>query len=173
MSNVRLVPTSIDIVYEEVGGNTDKFEREFDQISENEENSVGQMIKHAKMRGDADESTILMLNVMAELYRKMEKIEQLLSNGASKYLQLSSEALIKHIGLEHFKLSAECLEVGTNYYGRIEIGTFPKREIAFFFEAVEPSLAKIKNIHLRDREAWEYYMMACERAMIRQMKGLE
>lgn len=173
MNDVRLVPATIDIAYEEVLDSVEKFEREFNEINETEENAIGQLMKHAKIRTEADESNIFMLNLMVELYRKMDKIEQLLSNGISKRLSLSSEALIKHIGLEHFRLSSECLESGKHYYGRIEIATFPKREIAFFFEAVDPSLAKIEKIHLRDREEWGYYMRACERVMIRQMKGLE
>ena len=55
----------------------------------------------------------------------------------------------------------------------VPIPTFPKREIAFYFEAVEPTLAKIEKIHVRDKEAWGYFMVACERIMIRQLKGLE
>lgn len=173
MSDIRLVQATIDLSYEEAQGESEKFEREFNQIGEAEENSITQGIKHVKVRGELDETNALMLNIMAELYRKMEKIEQILTNGKLNRLELSSQGLIESIGLEHFKLSSELLESGKHYYGRIEIATFPKREIAFYFEALEPSLAKIEKIHVRDKEAWGYYMTACERVMIRQMKGLE
>jgi len=173
MSDIRLVQATIDLSYEEVLDNNEKFEHEFNLIGVAEENSITQGIKHAKVRGELDETNALMLNIMAELYRKMEKIEQILSKGKLNRLELSSQGLIESIGLEHFKLSSESLEVGKHYYGRMEIATFPKREIALYFEAVEPSLAKIETIHVRDKEAWGYYMTACERVMIRQMKGLE
>lgn len=173
MDNIRLVPSTLDLVYEEVGENTDTFEREFNVISESEENSITQGIKHTKMRGEADETSILILNILSELYRKMDKIEHLLVHGNLKRLSLASVGLIQSIGLEHFKLTSEVLEVGKRYYGRVEIPTFPKREIAFYFEAIEPTLAKIEKIHVRDKEAWGYFMVACERIMIRQLKGLE
>lgn len=173
MDNIRLVPSTLDLAYEEVAESAEKFEREFNVISESEENSITQGIKHAKMRGESDETNILILNILSELYRKMDKIEHLLVHGNLKRLTLASEGLIESIGLEHFKLTSEVLEVGKHYYGRVEIPTFPKREIAFYFEGVEPTLAKIEKIHVRDKEAWGYFMTACERIMIRQLKGLE
>jgi hypothetical protein len=173
MSNIRLVTATIDLVYEEASENIERFEREFREISEAEENSITQGIKHAKTRGESDETNILILNILAELYRKMDKIEHMLIHGSSKRLSLSSVAFIESIGLEHFKLNSDVLEVGKHYYGRLELSTFPKREIAFYFDAIEPSLAHIEKIHVRDKEAWAYYMTACERVMIRQMKGLE
>ena len=173
MENIRLVPSTLDLVYEEVGESVENFEREFNVISESEENSITQGIKHAKMRGESDETNILILNILSELYRKMDKIEHLLVHGSLKRLSLASSAFIESIGLEHFKLTAGTLEAGKRYYGRVEIPTFPKREIAFYFEGIEPSIAKIEKIHVRDKEAWGYYMTACERIMIRQMKGLE
>lgn len=173
MSEIRLVKAMIDLSFEEVAGNSEKFEREFNQIGEAEENSITQGIKHAKTRGDLDETNALMLNIMAELYRKMEKIEQILTKGQTNRIQLASEGFIESIGLEHFRLNTETLEPGKRYYGRVEIATFPKREIGFYFEALEPALARIETIHVRDKEAWGHYMTACERVMIRQMKGLE
>lgn len=173
MSNIRFVPAVLDLAYEEVGENSEKFEREFNVISEAEENSITQGIKHVKMRGETDETNLLMLNILSELYRKMDKIEQLLMHGDSKRLALASNGYIDNIGLEHFKLTEDILETGKHYYGRLELTTFPKREIAFYFEAIDPSIAKIEKIHVRDREAWGYFMTACERIMIRQLKGNE
>lgn len=173
MSNIRLVPAVLDLAYEEVGESVQKFEREFNVISESEENSITQGIKHVKMRGESDETNLLMLNILSELYRKIDKIEQLLMHGNSKRLSLACEGYIESIGLEHFKLTEDILEVGKHYYGRLELTTFPKREIAFYFEGIEPAVAKIEKIHVRDKEAWGYFMTACERIMIRQMKGNE
>lgn len=173
MNNIRLVQATIDLDYEEVVDSTERFEREFNEISQSEESLMTQGIKHAKIRGEVDEANALIINMMAELYRKMDKIEQILIKGKLNRISLSSHGFIDGIGQEYFKLNSECLESGKHYYGRLEIATFPKREIAFYFEAVEPSLAKIEKIHVGDKEAWGYYMTACERMMIRQMKGLE
>jgi hypothetical protein len=173
MSDVRLVTATIDLVYEEVVNEGEKYELEFNEISQTDEDSIGQWVKHAKVRTETNDSDTLMLNLLVELYRKIDKIELLLTKGAPKRLELAKEAFIESIGLEHFKLNSGGFEPGKRYYGRVEIATFPKREISFFFEAMDASLAKIVKMHVRDEKEWEYYMRACERAMIRQMKGLE
>jgi hypothetical protein len=173
MSEIRLVTATIDLVYEEVGIDTEKYELEFNEISETDDDSIGQWVKHAKVRGETNDNDAVMLNLLVELYRKIDKIELLLTKGAAKRLALTSEAFIESIGLEYIKLNSEGFEAGKRYYGRVEIASFPKREIAFFFEAMDSSLAKIIKMHVRDEKEWGYYMTACERAMIRQLKGLE
>lgn len=42
-----------------------------------------------------------------------------------------------------------------------------------FFEAVTENIAKILLMHEDDEKDWSTYMMACERVIIRQMKGRE
>ena len=51
--------------------------------------------------------------------------------------------------------------------------TFPRRQIALFFEALSSKIAKITLMHEDDKKDWSAYMAACERVMIRQMKGKE
>ena len=67
----------------------------------------------------------------------------------------------------------EVLEEGRCYYGRIDMPTFPRRQIALFFEALSSKIAKITLMHEDDKKDWSAYMAACERVMIRQMKGKE
>ncbi len=88
-------------------------------------------------------------------------------------ISLINEAMIESIGFEHFKLKEAVLEVGKRYYGRIDMPIHPKREIAVFFEAIDPSLAKIVQMHDRDEKEWASYLTARERVMIRQLKGRE
>ncbi|MDD2837380.1 MAG: hypothetical protein PHX59_00345 [Sulfuricurvum sp.] len=173
MSNVRLVPAPIGMVYDEVAINVEEFEREYSQMSESDEDPIGQWLKLAKARGDTSESDPVMLNLMVELYRKMEKLEQILTMSTPKRLPLTHLANIESIGFEHFKLTEGMLERGKRYYGRIEMPIHPKREIAVYFEAIDTSLAKITQIHDRDEKEWASYMTARERVMIRQLKGRE
>jgi len=173
MNDVRLVPAPINLVYDEVSNNPEDFEREFNQMSESDDDSIGQWLKLAKARGETSESDPVMLNLMVELYRKMEKIEQILTMSTPKRLSLVNEAMIESIGFEHFKLTEGVLEVGKKYYGRVEMPIHPKRDIPIYFEAVDSSLAKIIQIHDRDEKEWASYMTARERVMIRQLKGRE
>jgi len=46
----------------------------------------------------------------------------------------------------------------------------PKRDVAIYFKALEPSLAKITMMHDRDEKEWAAYMTARERVLIREIK---
>ena len=173
MSDVRLVPAPINLVFGEVAENGENYEREFHQMSESDEDPIGQWLKLAKARGDTSESDPVLLNLMVELYRKMEKLEQLLTMSAPTRLPLEQEGTIESIGYEHFKLKEGALKPGVRYYGRVEMPVHPKRDIAVFFEALDHSLAKITQMHDRDEKEWASYLTARERVMIRQMKGRE
>ncbi len=173
MSDVRLVNAPINLVYDESSNDLEKYEREFHQMSESDDDPIGQWLKLAKARGDTSESDPLVLNLIVELYRKMDKLEQILTMNTPTRISLINEAMIESIGFEHFKLNEAVLEVGKRYYGRIDMPIHPKREIAVFFEAIDPSLAKIVQMHDRDEKEWASYLTARERVMIRQLKGRE
>lgn len=173
MSDIRLVNAPITLVYDEALNDLEKYEREFHQMSESDEDPIGQWLKLAKARGETAESDPVMLNLMVELYRKMDKLEQILTMNTPTRLSLTNEAMIESIGFEHFKLKEDALEPGKRYYGRVEMPIHPKRDIAIFFEAVDSSLAKITQMHERDEREWASYLTARERVMIRQLKGRE
>lgn len=173
MSNVRLVEAPINIVYDLAYNDPEGYEREFHQMSESDEDPIGQWLKLAKARGDTSESDPIVLNLLVELYRKIDKLEQILTMNTPQRLSLINEAMIESIGFEHFKLKEEQFEAGKLYYGRVEMPIHPKRDIAIFFEAMDGTLAKITRIHDRDEKEWASYMTARERVMIRQLKGRE
>lgn len=173
MSDVRLVNAPINLVYDETSHDLENYEREFHQMAESDDDPIGQWLKLAKVRGETSESDPVVLSLMVELYRKMDKLEQILTMSTPSRLSLMNEAMIESIGFEHFKLKDEVLEIGKRYYGRVAIPIHPKRDIAVFFEAVSPSLAKIVQIHARDEKEWASYLTSRERIMIRQLKGRE
>ncbi|MDD5717557.1 MAG: hypothetical protein PHW64_07105 [Sulfuricurvum sp.] len=173
MSTVRLVSAPINLVFSEAENDAEGYEREFHQMSESDEDPIGQWLKLAKARGETSDSDPVMLNLMVELYRKMDKLEQILTMSTPTRLALTYDGIIESIGFEHFKLKESMLEPGKQYYGRVEMPIHPKREIAVFFEALDGSLAKITQIHERDEKEWASYLTARERVMIRQLKGRE
>ena len=173
MSDVRLVNAPINLVYDEASLDLENYEREFHQMSESDDDPIGQWLKLAKARGETSESDPVVLSLMVELYRKIDKLEQILTMSTPIRLSLTNEAMIESIGFEHFKLKDEILETGKRYYGRVAMPIHPKRDISVFFEAVTPSLAKIVQMHDRDEREWASYLTARERIMIRQLKGRE
>lgn len=173
MNDVRLIEAPLTIDFEDAGVNEHEFEREFAKISETDDDAIGQWLRSAKAKGDTSDSDSVVLHLMVELYRKMDRLEHLIMGNTPKRIPLAHHCEIERIGFEHFELSKPLLETSKHYYGRLELPVHPKRETPLYFEALTPTLAKIIRIHPRDDNEWGAYMRSRERIMIRHLKGLE
>lgn len=166
----RLVPAPISICFSEAELEAEAYEREYQQLSESDDDPISQWLKLAKARGETSESDPVLLNLMVELHRKIDALEMFLKDEMPRRISLVNEAHIDSIGFEHFKLEEEMLEVGREYYGRIAMPVHPKRDVGVFFQAETSSLAKFVRIHDRDEKEWASYLTARERILIREAK---
>lgn len=173
MSDVRLVEAVLEVQFDQENRNEVEFKREYIKLSESENDAIGQWLRNAKSKGDMGDSDGVVIQLLVELYRKVEHLEQALLNTAPRRVELSQNAKIGRIGYEHFELLEPLFQTGEVYYGRLEMPIHPLRLISFYFEALSPTLAKIVRMHHRDENEWGMYMMARERAIIRQLKGYE
>ncbi len=170
MSTPRLVPAPISIQFSQIDVDKDAFEREYQQLSESDDDPISQWLKLAKARGETAESDPVLLNLIVELHRKIDALEMFLKNEEPKRVSLTCEAEIKAIGFEHFELKDALLEEGKLYYGRVDMPVHPRRDIGIFFKALSPTLAHITKMHERDEKEWAAYMTARERVLIREMR---
>jgi len=166
----RLVPAPISVLFSEASLHRELFDREYQQLSDSDENPINQWLKLAKARGETSETDPVLLNLVVELHHKIDALEMFLKNEEPKRVSLSVEAHIDSIGFEYFNLSEEILEEGIEYYGRVEMPVHPKRDVAVFFVAQSKSLAKITKIHDRDEKEWGSYLTARERILIREAR---
>ncbi len=173
MNEVRLIDAILTVRFESVSAKAEEFEREYSRLGEEEEDAIGQWMRVAKAKGETSESDPVVLHLLVELYRKMDRLENLILHSAPERRPLAQTGEIGRIGFEHFELDAPLLNPGERYYGRIELPVHPRRETPLYFEAVSPVLARITRIHPRDESEWGAYMMARERIMIRHLKGHE
>jgi len=169
-NNIRVVNAPLVIEYEQIDKRYDEFKKEYDSLSEYEEDSIGQWLKLAKAKGETKESDEVLLTLMVELHRKIDELTSLIKNEEKEYLKLNNLQRIQSIGYEHFKLEKEELETDKEYYGRILMPVFPKREIPLFFKAVAKNMAEVYLMHEKDTKDWSAYVVARERVMIREMK---
>ncbi len=172
MSDIRLVraPLKIKFSYADKG-RYEIYKREFDTLSEFDEDPVGQWLKLAKAKGETKQSDQILLTLIVELHRKVDEITRILKNEKIEFLSLDQENDIEAIGFEYFKIKDKIFEKNKIYYGRISMPVFPKRDIALFFETQEPDIAKITLMHERDMQDWNAYVVARERIMIRETKA--
>lgn len=166
----RLVDAPLEITFSEFHEN-EEMTREFNLLSESDEDPVGQWLKLARARGETSESDQVLLTLVVELHRKVDELSALLKDEKVEYLSLASNEQIEKIGFDEFYIKNPVFSLNRKYYGRISMPVFPKREIPVFFEATSENLASIKRLHERDRKDWNSYVTARERVMIRQMRA--
>lgn len=168
--NIRLVSAPISIVFSPASEDEEGFLREYHKLSQTDDDAISQWIKLAKARGDTSESDPILLNLMVELHRKIDNVERLIKNEKPVRIDLSNSADIESIGYHHFKVKGDLFSEGTEYYGRIEMPLYPKRDVGVFFRALDSNLVEIVKMHDRDEREWNTYLTARERILIREMK---
>ncbi len=173
MDSIRVVRASIDIEFEKIGQREEFFKREFDKLSEIDDDSIGHWLKLAKAKGETRESDQVLLTLVVELHRKVDEMTKLIKNEVPKKELLNTKALIEAVGFEYFIIEKPIFKQNEKYYGRIDMPTFPKREIPLFFIGVDEKTAKIELLHERDLKDWDSYVTARERVIIREMRGLK
>jgi hypothetical protein len=169
MESIRYVNAPLSIIFEE--NLNEEFKREFDSLSGSDDDSVGEWLRLAKARGETSESDQVLLTLVLELHRKIDSLSAYIKGEEKKLLELTSKGKIEGIGYEYFKLNKELFKEGRDYYGRLDMPFFPKREVPVFFKAISKKEGKIKMLHERDEKDWNAYVVARERVMIRQMRA--
>ncbi len=171
MEEIRFVTAPLHARFEESDHDLQRFRREYASLSELEEDPVGQWLKIAKARGETKESDQVLLTLLVELHKKIDRLTAIVKNEEKPLLPLAHEAPIDKIGFEHIHFQNPVLTPGVHYYCRIEMPVFPRREMPLFIEALDTQTAKIVLMHHKDEQDWNAYVTARERVMIRERKG--
>lgn len=169
--DVRFVTTILDIHLALLDGVSDEaFRREYSILSDFEEDAVGQWLKLAKARGETSESDDILLRLMVELHKKVDLLTALIKKEERQFLKLAIDSKVCKIGFDHIGLEDDIFQKDKEYYCRIEMPVFPKREMPIFSKALDTNTAQIVLMHDGDQKDWNSYVTARERIMIREMK---
>lgn len=138
--------------------------QEYIRLNQIEESGVEKWLKLSKGRDyDGDE---VVLELLVEVYKKLERLEQKLSIQQSPLLPLPIRVQTHSIG--HGVLCfEEGLEVGKTYYARFDLPVFPSKIIPLFFTMLTPHIAKIVKIGTTHNKNYDSYVVECERMEIR------
>ncbi len=168
--DIRLIPAPIEIEFSPADVDEESFKREYHSLSESDDDPIGQWLKLAKARGETSDTDTVLLNLIVELHRKVDHLEAILKNETPKRVALVYKSQIESIGYEHFKITEPLFKTEELYYGRLAMPVHPKRDVAVYFQALTPQIAKIQRMHERDIKEWNGYVAARERVLIREMR---
>ena len=169
--STKLVQTHIEIEFAICDEEQKKlFKKEFDLLGESDQDPLQRWLKLAKAKGETKDSDNVLLHLMIEVHRKLDRIEKRLNNEKESLLNLPYQGEILGLGHQHFELKDVGVEA-RSFYGRITMPIFPKRKVPLFFTHEENHLYKIELMHDKDTKDYDSYIIARERALIREMKG--
>ena len=167
----RLINTALQIQYQKAHANAEEFAIEFNKLTQSDEDPIGEWLRLMRAKkGNLDSENTIILELLVEIYRKIEILENKIQGETKSYIPLSNKDIITTIGHNCFALKDSKLQENTLYYGRVELPTFPTRIIPIYF-IFHTNLAIIEKIHGRDETEWDSYVASKERALIRLMKS--
>ncbi len=167
--DVKLIPAYFEIEFEEDFGGRE-FQKEFDSHAEVDDDPIGHWLRMAKARGETNNIDNVVVTLLVELHRKIDTLGDQISGETKEKMPLANLSSVTSIHFDYFRIEEELFEKGKRYYGRALMPSFPKRDIALFFEAVSKKDGKIIQLHDRDEKTWGSYVTARERVMIRKLK---
>jgi len=171
MSDIRFVPAILTIHFEMMSiEKNELFRREYSSLSEYEEDAIGQWLKIAKARGETRDTDEVLLNLLVELHKKVDTLTDLVKNEEKQLLTLAHTTQILEIGFDHINIEESMFIADEEYYARIEMPVFPKREMAIYLRGINSHVAQIVLMHEKDQKDWNAYVVAKERIMIREYK---
>ncbi len=168
----RSVEVSLKIEYSLASKDAVSFRREYDALSEIDDDPVGHWLKIAKARGETKDSDRVLINLLVELHRKVDNLTKIVNNEVQEFLPLDTSEFLRAVGHGFFIAQNDIFTPQSEYYGRINLPVFPERKVAFYFTALDKNTAKITIMHDRDIKDWDGYIAARERALIREKKGI-
>lgn len=171
MEEIRFVTAFLKIAYEQSSLEDTTFIQEYYALLQLNDDPLGLWLKSSKIRKESEQSDQVLLMLLIELHRKIDKLTHLVTSDEPLYLPLALQGNLKAIGHGFIEFDSNVLIPKESYYARIDMPTFPKRQMPIYFEALSESVGKIVMMHEDDKKDWSTYMVACERVMIRQMKG--
>ena len=171
MEKSRLINTTLNIQYEPTHIKSEECAKEFNKLTQSDEDPIGEWLRIMRAKkGNFDSENTIVLELLVEIYRKLEILENKIEKNPKTYIPLQYSSNISTIGHGCFMLQDSNLLENILYYGRVELPTFPTRIVPMYFK-YSNQLAFIEQIHARDEAEWDSYVASKERALIRMIKS--
>jgi len=171
---INFIPANFEILYEEVTKeNEHKFQKEYELLKEYATQDVKEWLKKAKIKGELENTDEILLTLLIELHKKIDRIENILTNQQENILDLAFKTFTTGIHFEYLMVKDNSFDKNKLYYSRIKLPVFPKKEFPIYIKAITNNIAKIDKISQKNQEEWNYIVRAKEREYIRELKGVK
>lgn len=170
--HTRLGVCSLQLHYDYVTtDNKPKFEAEFSTLARSNDTPISRSIN--TLRSKLEENEEIIFNLLVEIYKKLNSIENMLKQDANPLLPLEHQVSLAFIGHEVLCVHTDSAYIRTGeIYARLLLPTTPERYIGIFAQVLHPQVAQIKHLHIRDSQCFDSFVVECERTMILDKKSL-
>lgn len=170
----RIVPCELNVSFSKLtSDNVEILKKEYIALPQNRYGSIMQWLNKNKAKKRTEETDELLLELLVELYQKVENIERILQNKAIKYVVLDSEVIADSIGHSVLCTSSAAFEANEKYYLRVFLPIFPQRHVGIFARAITSQIVAFEQIQQNDLEDFDSFVAQMERLMILDSKRVK
>ncbi|TLD97775.1 hypothetical protein LS71_003320 [Helicobacter jaachi] len=171
--HTRIVPAELQVSFSMLtAANEPVFKKEYVSLSQHRYGSITQWLNKNKSKNRTEDTDEVLLELLVELYQKVENIEQILYNRAKQYVPLEHECIADSIGHSVICVPSTAFTEGQKYYLRVFLPVFPQRYIGIFARAIDAQIVVFEHIHQSDMEDFDSFVAQMERSMILDSKSL-
>ena len=172
----RLGKCSLSVAYEHINEQrAQSYEEEFAALAGFEQSPMLKWIKTMHSKNTLSEAGMVIVEILTEMYKKLDKLERLLTHKEENLLPLACEGRLAFVGHNALCLGAgqSFGEIGSRIYARVFVPLFPERIVGIFAKVLHPQIAQIEHIHIKNRTYFDTFVAECERSMILDAKSLK
>ena len=170
----RIVPCELEVAFSKLDeANQATFNKEFVTLAQHRYGSIAQWLNKLKSKKATEDTDEVLLELLVELYQKVENIEQILLNKTTQYIPLAFEGIAHFVGHNVLCMPSNVFEEGEEYYLRIFLPIFPQRYIGIFASAIHKQIVKFERIHHKDTGHFDSFVVQMERLAILDSKRLQ
>ncbi|CAM3287426.1 hypothetical protein [Helicobacter labetoulli] len=168
----RIVPCELEVAFAKAEENLSAYKKEFVALSQHRYGSITQWLNKNKSKNRLEDTDEVLLELLVELYQKVENIEQILLNKSFAYVPLGAEGIANFVGHSVLCMPESVFERGQEYYLRIFLPAFPKRHIGIFAHSIDEKIVVFTQIHQGDVGDFDSFVAQMERLMILDSKSV-
>lgn len=147
--------------------------KEYEVITQLHANSIDKWLSSLKAKsGDCKcgGGTAILGEMLVHIYKKLEHLENLITDSHEKYIPLKHSIHTKQLGHGAIILDSTPLEIDKQYYVRLFLPVFPVRCVPLFAIAKDTQILQIKKMADRDLKDYDSYIVSIEREMLKARK---